>query len=157
MKKIVLKGFLEPMILSILKEKPMHGYALIKEIYLRTKFWKPSPGTIYPLLRKMEEEKLIKKSKKKRRVEYEITKKGIEKVENFVKLKREIENKIKNFFGPSIRKEIEKWEKRKKVFKEVFPEIRKHFYLIYSSILKGKKEEALKIIKESNKKLRKLL
>ena len=45
------KGFLRYYVLKLLKEKPMSGSEIIEEIERETDGrWKPSPGSIYPLL-----------------------------------------------------------------------------------------------------------
>ncbi len=44
----------------LLDERPMHGYELISEMSERSGGrWQPSPGTIYPALKRMEERSLI--------------------------------------------------------------------------------------------------
>lgn len=45
------KGFLRYNVLRLLNEKPMSGSEIMNEIEKRTRgHWKPSPGSIYPLL-----------------------------------------------------------------------------------------------------------
>ncbi|UCE16940.1 MAG: PadR family transcriptional regulator [Candidatus Bathyarchaeota archaeon] len=45
------KGFLRYYVLKLLKEKPMSGSEIMNEIEKRTDgHWKPSPGSIYPLI-----------------------------------------------------------------------------------------------------------
>ncbi len=45
------KGLLRHYVLNLLKEKPMSGAELIREIAEKTdNRWKPSPGSVYPLL-----------------------------------------------------------------------------------------------------------
>lgn len=47
---------LQLMLLSLLEEKPSHGYELIKALEARTNgFYKPSPGMVYPALTFLEE------------------------------------------------------------------------------------------------------
>ncbi|WP_332642160.1 PadR family transcriptional regulator [Aeromicrobium sp.] len=46
--------------LLLLSEQPQHGYQLIQEIGERSDgAWKPSPGSIYPVLQQLEDEGLI--------------------------------------------------------------------------------------------------
>jgi PadR family transcriptional regulator PadR len=54
----VLKGVLEVMLLKLLHDQPMHGYAIILAIKKRTGVYF-GPSTIYPLLIKMESEGLV--------------------------------------------------------------------------------------------------
>ncbi|MCW8956477.1 MAG: PadR family transcriptional regulator [Gammaproteobacteria bacterium] len=71
-------------ILGLIKDKPMHGYE-IKNIFSVSfaRFWRVSPGQLYPLLRKILDEGLAKKSVhiqdgKPNAHVYSITKKGRE-------------------------------------------------------------------------------
>src|SRR5580658_8614693 len=49
-------GDLQLLILSLLEEKPRHGYEIIKELDERSKgFYAPSPGMVYPALTYLEE------------------------------------------------------------------------------------------------------
>lgn len=75
--KIVPRGFLKAYLLMLLREKPIHGYALIKEIKKKTGFWKPSPGAIYPLLNSLVKGGYVEVfSDSSRRKVYHLTKKG---------------------------------------------------------------------------------
>src|SRR5919198_5988510 len=54
------RGDVRPALLSLLEDKPMHGYDLIRELEQRSGgAWRPSPGSIYPTLQMLEEEGLI--------------------------------------------------------------------------------------------------
>ena len=44
------RGLLRFLVLKMLSEKPMSGMEIIEEIETQTGSWKPSPGSIYPLL-----------------------------------------------------------------------------------------------------------
>lgn len=74
--RYLLKGLLSFYILHILSQNPTYGYDLIKKIENLTGFWKPSPGSIYPALNTLKERGLVKIRKEKKRIYYEITKKG---------------------------------------------------------------------------------
>jgi len=44
-------------VLALLGERPMHGYEMIQELDFRTGgAWRPSPGSVYPTLRPLEDE-----------------------------------------------------------------------------------------------------
>jgi DNA-binding PadR family transcriptional regulator len=65
--------------LHSLKEQPKSGYELLSEIKEKCNDeWSPSKGTLYPLLKHLEEEKLIKVKSKELRSKniYEISSKG---------------------------------------------------------------------------------
>jgi DNA-binding PadR family transcriptional regulator len=58
---MVPKGFIRLHVLEALNEKPMSGSELMEEIEKHTGgFWKPSPGSIYPLLSWLQESGYIK-------------------------------------------------------------------------------------------------
>jgi DNA-binding PadR family transcriptional regulator len=44
------RGLLRFLVLKMLSEKPMSGTEIIEAIEMQTGSWKPSPGSIYPLL-----------------------------------------------------------------------------------------------------------
>lgn len=68
-------GNLEIILLNILNKKPLSGYYLMKEIQNHTG-WKPSTGSIYPLLIRWQNEGLLKVKKHKRSKIYHLTDKG---------------------------------------------------------------------------------
>lgn len=55
------RGFLRYWVLRLLSEGPRTGYALAKELERRLG-WRPSPGSLYPLLGSLAEEGLIVQS-----------------------------------------------------------------------------------------------
>lgn len=58
---MVPKGFLRYAVLEALSEKPMSGSELMEEIEKHTGgFWKPSPGSVYPLLAWLQDNECIK-------------------------------------------------------------------------------------------------
>lgn len=70
-------GHLRLYLLSLLAERPMHGYELIQA--LSDRFggtYTPSAGTIYPRLTKLEEEGLVSKESDGRKTVYSITDAG---------------------------------------------------------------------------------
>ena len=72
-----MKGFLTFLILWILSKKTMTGAEITQELE-RRKGHKPSPGTIYPVLKNLTERELLKVDKSKK---YSLTKKGKEELE----------------------------------------------------------------------------
>jgi DNA-binding PadR family transcriptional regulator len=58
---MVPKGFIRYHVLEALNEKPMSGSEIMEEIEKETSgFWKPSPGSIYPLLAWLQDNGYIK-------------------------------------------------------------------------------------------------
>lgn len=54
------RGDVRAAILTLLTERPMHGYEMIQEIAARSNdLWKPSPGSVYPTLQLLVDEGLI--------------------------------------------------------------------------------------------------
>ena len=54
------RGAVVVAVLTLLDERPMHGYELITELEARSEGrWRPSPGTMYPALARMEDRGLI--------------------------------------------------------------------------------------------------
>ncbi|WKY48214.1 PadR family transcriptional regulator [Eubacteriaceae bacterium ES3] len=76
-----------PLILSILKKQDSYGYQMIKEVKdLSGNNLEWSEGMLYPVLHRLEEKELIKsywekQAGKRRRKYYQITKKGLEELE----------------------------------------------------------------------------
>lgn len=76
-----LKGHLELLILSVLADNPMHGYAVIEELRKRSDEVIDVPeGTLYPALHRLEKAGLITASwsevKGRRRKSYRLTQDG---------------------------------------------------------------------------------
>jgi len=67
-----MRGMLSFLILFLLSKKAMHGQEIAGEIEKR-KGDKPSPGTIYPALRMLNKEGLIKEKKSGKTIIYSLT------------------------------------------------------------------------------------
>ena len=76
------KGLLRHYILYKIAQKPLHGYEVIQEIDSKTEgAWKPGAGSLYPILKKLGSEGLIRadsSSEEETRKVYQITPKGVE-------------------------------------------------------------------------------
>jgi DNA-binding PadR family transcriptional regulator len=91
------RGMLRPITLVLLREKPMSGSEIAEEIEYYAE-WKPSPGSIYPLLSSLQEDGLIEPNEDsdpslKR---FSLTPKGAEEVELHKSHDKEIRNRSKN-------------------------------------------------------------
>ena len=54
------RGDVRAAILTLMAERPMHGYEMIQQIAERSNgLWKPSPGSVYPTLQLLDDEGLI--------------------------------------------------------------------------------------------------
>lgn len=82
------KGVLKLLILEALDTKPMHAYEIIKTIEKKFNgIYKPSPGSIYPVLKQLLANGLIVVEEKDNKKIYSITKEGRE---FYSKLKTEV-------------------------------------------------------------------
>ncbi|MDH5196945.1 MAG: PadR family transcriptional regulator [Gemmatimonadota bacterium] len=70
-------GDMKYVILKLLREKPMHGYEVMKALEEHTcGCYKPSPGTVYPTLQWLEDEGLVGAKEVEGKKVYEITDEG---------------------------------------------------------------------------------
>jgi DNA-binding PadR family transcriptional regulator len=71
------RGDVRTGLLSLLADKPMHGYDLIRELEERSGgAWRPSPGSIYPTLQLLEDEGLVTAEEQDGKRVYTITDAG---------------------------------------------------------------------------------
>ncbi len=71
------RGDMRPIILRVLKTKPMHGYEIIRHLEEKSHgMWRPSPGSVYPTLQLLEEEDLVTAKESDGKKIYELTSKG---------------------------------------------------------------------------------
>lgn len=70
-------GFLKVAILRLISERPMHGYAIMKEIEkMSENTWRPSPGSVYPALQELQKAGYIVQEKVGRKRIYRLTDRG---------------------------------------------------------------------------------
>ncbi len=73
----VARGGIRFAILGMLKEKPRHGYDLIRAMEERSGgLYSPSPGAIYPTLQSLEDEDLVTSTTEEGKKVYAITEAG---------------------------------------------------------------------------------
>ena len=71
------KGDLKYVILNLMKEKPRHGYEIIRELEEQSHgMYKPSPGVIYPTLQMLEEMGYAVSTEQESKKVYTITEEG---------------------------------------------------------------------------------
>ena len=71
------RGDVRAAVLSLLAEKPMHGYQIIQEIEERSNgAWKPSAGSVYPTLQLLADEGLVQVEESNGRKTYSLTEAG---------------------------------------------------------------------------------
>ncbi len=135
------RGDVRASILALLRDRPMHGYEMIREIAERSGgAWKPSPGSVYPTLQLLEDEGLIVSESEGGKKLFSLTGEGRTAAEE----------------GPEA-----PWEEASRgVDWEALNEIRQAgsglmeaFGQVWRTGSKGQREKALAVINEARKKL----
>src|SRR4029453_1370386 len=95
-----LRGHLNHIILEIIKEKPRHGYDVIKGI--EEKFhglYSPSPGSVYPILQALEDQGFINTSQDSGKKVYSITADGEQELKENTDKFSELRERLRKHFG----------------------------------------------------------
>ncbi|OGN99776.1 MAG: hypothetical protein A2Y90_01215 [Chloroflexi bacterium RBG_13_52_12] len=95
------KGDLKYVILNLLKDKPSHGYEIIRAMEDHFHgFYTPSAGSVYPTLQMLDDMGYVSSSERDGKKVYTITEEG----KNFLKEQQEVIEKIecqmKDWWGP---------------------------------------------------------
>jgi len=96
------KGFLRYQVLRLINEKPMSGSEIMSEIEKLTNGnWKPSPGSIYPLLAWLQDKGYIKEAAEQQAEvkRYTLTEQGKTFLEEQLKTREELRKRLRHF-GP---------------------------------------------------------
>lgn len=78
----LLKGLIDPILLSVISKLPMYGYQIVKELERKTEgYLKLKAGTVYPALMRLEKKGLLasrweQTTERRGRRYYQITEKG---------------------------------------------------------------------------------
>jgi len=78
----LLKGLIDPILLSLISELPMYGYQIVKELERRTEgYLRLKAGTVYPALMRLEKKELLasrweQTTERQGRRYYQITEQG---------------------------------------------------------------------------------
>jgi len=99
---MVPKGFLRYHVLKLLSEKPMSGSEIMGEIEKLTNgHWKPSPGSIYPLLAWLQDKGYIKEADGQETgvKRYTLTEQGKAFLQEHIKTREEMRKRFRHF-GP---------------------------------------------------------
>jgi DNA-binding PadR family transcriptional regulator len=94
---MVPKGFIRHQVLEALNEKPMSGSEIMEQIQKQTgSFWKPSPGSIYPLLAWLQDNEYVKELPSENGLKrYELTQSG----KGLLEEQKRIRNKFREQAG----------------------------------------------------------
>jgi len=98
----LVKKNLDIIILSMLKDNPIHGYKIIADLHTTFGILL-SPGTLYPLLYRLEAEELVQVEEKSRRKLYSLTPKGLHRTIDIVASYRRNISKIMKFIDENLR------------------------------------------------------
>jgi DNA-binding PadR family transcriptional regulator len=72
------RGGIKFAILQMLKDKPRHGYDIIREMEERSGgFYSPSPGAVYPTLQALEDQDLVSSATEEGKKIYTVTEAGL--------------------------------------------------------------------------------
>ena len=93
---MVPKGFIRYHVLEALSQKPMSGSELMDDIERHTGgFWKPSPGSIYPLLSWLQDNGYIKELPVENGLKrYELTESGEALLEEQKKIRKQVREEV---------------------------------------------------------------
>jgi len=167
---MVPKGFLRYQLPKMLNEKPMSGSEIMSEIEKQTNGrWKPSPGSIYPLLAWLQDKGYIKEITEQepgiRR--YTLTEQGKQFLEEQIKAREELDKRFEHF-GPTHglgrpmwfgfdRKNAAELRKAAKDFaiaiRNLYHEMRREYSETIAEEAKKTLEEATRKIQDTTKKL----
>ena len=90
-------GDMKYVILKLLRDKPRHGYEVMKELEERLHgCYSPSPGTVYPTLQWLEDEGLVRATEVDGKKVYEITDQGIKFLEENRDVVEDIFDRVKD-------------------------------------------------------------
>ena len=71
------RGNVRAAILALLAEEPRHGYSIMTELAARSGgLWRPSPGSVYPVLQQLQDEGLVRSDDADSRKVFELTDAG---------------------------------------------------------------------------------
>ncbi|MHB8054414.1 MAG: PadR family transcriptional regulator [Candidatus Aminicenantales bacterium] len=98
--RIFHKGDFKYLILDLLKDKPRHGYEIIRELENQFNgFYAPSPGAVYPTLQYLEEMEYVTSESQDGKKVYTITDTGRSFLVEKEKEMSEIKAQMKNWWG----------------------------------------------------------
>lgn len=159
-------GYLRLIVMKTLANRRLSGYDLTKQIEKDTGTWKPSFGSIYPLLEKLLKEKLVEVEAQGRKKVYFLTAEGKRHLQAIDKSKNTLVDGLiaawKAFGKITDRREMEfmleifnSLKKGQLPFKELNPELNEFRATIFELYTSGRDKKKMKsILKGTVKKLR---
>jgi len=163
---MVPKGFLRYNLLKMLGEKPMSGSEIMTELESKTNgYWKPSPGSIYPLLAWLQDKGYTKEAAQQesgiRR--YTLTEQGKAFLEQESKRREELDRRLEHFrttygsVSPAwFAFDREDAREFRKIAREFGKAVRDVFHEIRREHSKPATEQAMRTLEEATKKLQEI-
>ena len=163
---MVPKGFLRYQLLKMLGEKPMSGSEIMTELESKTNgYWKPSPGSIYPLLAWLQDQGYIKEADQKepgiRR--YTLTEQGKTFLDQETKRREELDRRLEHFgttpgfVGPMwLPFDREDARELRKSAREFGKAVRDVFHEMRREHSKEATEQAMRTLEEATEKLQEI-
>jgi DNA-binding PadR family transcriptional regulator len=100
------RGGIRFAILEMLKEKPRHGYDIIRAMEERSGgFYAPSPGAVYPTLQALEDQDLVSSATEEGKKVYTITEAGVSYLEEHKERAKSHRERWETQWGPGSRGE----------------------------------------------------
>ena len=94
------RGDLKYVILDLLKDKPRHGYYIIRELEEQSYgFYKPSPGVIYPTLQMLQEMGYVSSTEQEGKRVYSITEEGLKFLEKQSDIADDVRRHMRHKWG----------------------------------------------------------
>lgn len=162
----MMRGYLRLIVMKNLANRKLSGYDLIKNIEKHTGTWKPSFGSIYPLLERLLKERLVDVEAQGRKKLYFLTQEGKKHLAVIDKSKNTLVDKLIatwNAFGRITDKRemgfmlevLNSLKKGHLPFKELHPELNEFRATVFEIYSLGKDRRKIKsILRETVKKLK---
>ena len=152
---MVPKGFLRYQVMKKLNEKPSSGSEIMNELESETNgYWKPSPGSIYPLLAWLQDQSYVKETDQTepgiRR--YTLTEQGKTFLESETKSREEISKRLEHF-GPTWYGLHGRAEEKGKTAREFFRAVRDLHHELRNEHSKDALQETKKGLEEITKQI----
>jgi len=141
------KGYFPYLILYVLRDKPMHGYEISKAISEYCKgIYCPSPGSLYPTLKRLEREGYISAKIVDDRKVYSITNKGLSILRKKEEYLKDALSEISTFLD----------ERMMKLIKSI-RSLMRTFYIYLPDLTSEKVEAICEVLREARIKIQSIL
>jgi DNA-binding PadR family transcriptional regulator len=106
-RRIFEKGDLKYIILNLVKDKPSHGYEIMRALEESLQgFYTPSAGSVYPTLQMLEDMGYVASTERDGKKVYAITAEGRKFLEESQEVVAKIQGQMKNWCGPHRHEEF---------------------------------------------------